>query len=322
VTSPALHSVTGTPRARRGFTLVEMLIAMLLGVVVLSAATGFALQTWQTRRGSGIRDVVDRNGRYIGMTISRDVQDAGVGIESTPVWGTLTTFGDTVAVLSVPYTDRDPAEVYRIAPPPPDTVNPLPYGGTCGTRCIDFFKQSGTFDLRAGDLARLQVNGERRLILITGVANASPTTFRVTFSAAQRLVGYPAGISDSLLLDRSGTSVQKMQVVAFWRDVTSKRLMRASRIGTSGQFVGEPVADNVLAFTPRLLFDGGFEAPGADGFDSDTTNDYNRVAALKVLATIRADRTDRTVNSGQPLTREYSWRVAPRNLLYERNRLN
>jgi prepilin-type N-terminal cleavage/methylation domain-containing protein len=309
-------------RARRGFTLVEMLIAMLLGVVVLSAATGFALQTWQTRRGSGIRDVVDRNGRYIGMTIARDVQEAGVGIESTPVWGTLTTFGDTVAVLSVPYTGQNAAEVYRIAPPPPDTVNPLPYGGTCGTYCIDFFKEDGTYDLRRGDLARLQVNGERRLILITNVANASAPTFRVTFSPVERLVGYPAGISDSLLLDRSGTSVQKMQVVAFWRDAASKRLMRASQIATSGAFVGEPVADNVLSFSTRLLFVSGLEAPGADGFDTDTTNDYNRVAALKVLATVRADRTDRTVNNGLPLTREYSWRVAPRNLMYERNRLN
>ena len=63
------HRAPRVVRVRSGFTLVEMLIAMLLGVVVLSAATGFALQTWQTRRGSGIRDVVDRNGRYIGMTV-------------------------------------------------------------------------------------------------------------------------------------------------------------------------------------------------------------------------------------------------------------
>ncbi|MCU0649401.1 MAG: prepilin-type N-terminal cleavage/methylation domain-containing protein [Gemmatimonadaceae bacterium] len=320
--SPRTARPRATSRARRGFTLVELLIAMLLGVVVLSAATGFALQTWQTRRGSGIRDVVDRNGRYIGMTVARDVQEAGVGIESTPSWGTLTTFNDTVAVLSVPYTGVDPAEVYRIAPPPPDTVNPLPYGGTCGMRCIDFFKEDNTFDIRVGDLARLQVNGERRLILVTAVANASPTTFRVTFAPMATLLGYKAGITDSLLLDRSGTSVQRMSVTAFWRDLASKRLMRASRLTTAGVLMGEPIADNVEQFTTSLIFVGGNEAPGADGFDADTTNDYNKVAALKVVARIKADRTDRSVNAGQPLERTYTWRVAPRNLMYERNRLN
>ncbi|MCU0636265.1 MAG: prepilin-type N-terminal cleavage/methylation domain-containing protein [Gemmatimonadaceae bacterium] len=309
-------------RTRRGFTLVEMLIAMLLGVVVLSAATGFALQTWQTRRGSGIRDVVDRNGRYIGMTVARDVQDAGVGIESTPAWGTLTTFGDTVAVLSVPYTGTDPAEVYRIAPPPPDTVNPLPYGGTCGMYCIDFFKEDNAYDIRAGDLARLQVNGERRLIVVTAVTNASPTTFRVTFAPATRLVGYRAGISDSLLLDRSGTSVQRMAVTAYWRNPSTKRLMRATRLTSAGAFIGEPIADNVESFTPSLVFVGGMEAPEANGFDADTTNDYNKIAALKVVARIKADRVDRSVNAGQALEKTYTWRVAPRNLMYERNRLN
>jgi hypothetical protein len=46
------------------------------------------------------------------------------------------------------------------------------------------------------------------------------------------------------------------------------------------------------------------------------------VAALEVIATLKSDRTDRTVNSGLPLEREFTWRVAPRNLMYERNRLN
>lgn len=316
------HRAPRVVRVRSGFTLVEMLIAMLLGVVVLSAATGFALQTWQTRRGSGIRDVVDRNGRYIGMTVARDVQDAGVGIESTPTWGSLTTFNDTVAVLSVPFTNNEPAEVYRIAPPPPDTINPLPYGGTCGMYCIDFFKENNTFDVRAGDLARLQVNGERRLIVVTTVSSASATTFRVTFTPVTQLLGYKAGISDSLLLDRSGTSIQRMAVTAFWRDISTKRLMRATRLTTAGALIGEPIADNVESFMSRLVFVGGSEAPGANGFDTDTINDYDNVAALKVIATLKSDRTDRTVNSGLPLEREFTWRVAPRNLMYERNRLN
>jgi hypothetical protein len=35
---------------------------------------------------------------------------------------------------------------------------------------------------------------------------------------------------------------------------------------------------------------------------------------------MRAERADSAVNSGALLTRWYQWRMAPRNLLYEKNR--
>jgi prepilin-type N-terminal cleavage/methylation domain-containing protein len=309
-------------RAREGFTLVELLIVMLLGVLVLTAAAGFAMQTISTRRGSGIRDGVNRNGRYVGMTLARDIQDAGIGIESTPTWGTLTVFGDTVAALSVPYDNDAAAVVYRIAPPPPDTLNPLPPGGTCGLRCVDFFKESGSYDLQVGDLARLQVNGVRRLIVVTAVASASPTTFRVEFADLPRILGYPAGLVDSLRLDRAGTSIQRMRFAAFWRDAATRQLMRASRIDAMGVMQGEPIAEEVDAFTPLLVFTSGSMAPTANGLDADTTNDFNRIAALEIEATLRADETDRGVNAGAALEKMYTWRITPRNLMYERNRAN
>jgi prepilin-type N-terminal cleavage/methylation domain-containing protein len=308
--------------ARRGFTLVEMLLVMLLGVMVLTAAAAFAMQTLQTRRSSGIRDGVNRNGRYVGLTLSRDVQDAGVGIESTPTWGTLTVFGDTVAALSVPFENDLAAEVYRIAPPPPDTVNPLPPGGTCRTTCIEFFKEGGRYDLRPGDLARLQVNGVRRLILVTAVGSAGPNTFRLDFAPLTRLLGYPAGLADSLRLDRAGTSVQRMRFTAFWLDASTRQLMRASTIDASGGLEGSAIADDVEDFEPLLLFTGGNLASRADGLDADTTNDYNRIVALDVSATLRSEHTERTANDGQPVERRYSWRITPRNLMYERNRAN
>lgn len=315
-------SPTPSRPTRDGFTLVELLIVMLLGVLVLTAAAGFAMQTISTRRGSGIRDGVNRNGRYVGLTLTRDIQDAGIGIESTPTWGTLTVFGDTVAALSVPYDNDVASAVYRIAPPPPDTVNPLPPGGTCGVRCIQFFKENGGYDLQVGDLARLQVNGVRRLIIVTSVASATPTTFLVEFADVPRLLGYPAGLVDSLRLDRAGTSIQRMRFTAFWRDATTRQLMRATRIDPSGAMLGEAIAEDVETFEPLLVFVNGAMAPRANGLDADTTNDYHRVTALEVEATLRAEQTDRDVNNGEALQRSYTWRIAPRNLMYERNRPN
>jgi prepilin-type N-terminal cleavage/methylation domain-containing protein len=316
------HSSRRSRGTRDGFTLVELLIVMLLGVLVLTAAAGFAMQTLSTRRGSGIRDGVNRNGRYVGLTLARDIQDAGIGIESTPTWGTLTVFGDTVAALSVPYENDVAAMVYRIAPPPPDTVNPLPPGGTCGVRCVEFFKAGGAYDLQVGDLARLQVNGVRRLIIVTSVASASPSTFLVEFADVPRLLGYPAGLVDSLRLDRAGTSIQRMRFAAFWRDAGSRQLMRATRFDPMGTMQGEVIADEVDAFEPLLVFTNGAMAPMANGLDPDTTNDYNRIAALEIEATLRAEQTDRGVNDGAALERSYTWRIAPRNLMYERNRPN
>jgi hypothetical protein len=40
-----------------------------------------------------------------------------------------------------------------------------------------------------------------------------------------------------------------------------------------------------------------------------------------VRARMWVERVDRSVNGGAPLFREYEWRVSPRNLTFERNRV-
>ena len=92
-----------------------------------------------------------------------------------------------------------------------DTINPLPPGGNCGTYCLSFLKENGTYDLQPGDLARLQVGGERRLLMITAVNNLSGTHFSIEFLPIDRLLGRAAGLSDSLRIDRFGTAIQKLQ---------------------------------------------------------------------------------------------------------------
>jgi prepilin-type N-terminal cleavage/methylation domain-containing protein len=318
--SATRSSRLGRAPLRRGFTIVELLISLVMGLVILSSATAFAMNSWQSRRGWTLREGVDRNARFIGMAVSRDAAEAGIDIESTPVFGTLGTWGDTLSIISVPF-DPLVAPTYRFDAMDNDTINPLPPGGNCGTYCLTFMKEDGAFDLGAGDLARLQVGGERRLLIITGASDLG-THFSIEFLPATRILGREAGLSDSLRIDRFGTAIQKLHAVSYWYDAGTRSVMRAERFSAgTGEPLGEVLADGVEAWQASLLFEGGLEHSSYDGFDADTTNDAHRVVAVKVRAQVMAQKTDPAVNSGNPVYRWYEWRVAPRNLMYEKNRL-
>lgn len=307
-------------RNRQGFTIVELLLSLVMALVILSSATAFAMNSWQSRRGWTLREGVDRNARFIGMAVGRDAAEAGIDIESTPVFGTLGSWGDTLSIISVPF-DPDVAPTYRFDAMDNDTINPLPPGGNCGTYCLSFVKENGTYDLDAGDLARLQVGGERRLLMITGTSDLG-THFSIEFLPVTRILGRDASLGDSLRIDRYGTAIQKLHAVAYWYDASTKSVMRSERLSSaSGQPLGEVLADNVEEWQTSLIFMGDIEHASYDGFDADTTNDAHRLMAVKVRAKVAAQRLDPAVNGGNQVYRWYEWRVAPRNLMYEKNRL-
>ncbi len=306
-----------TRRRRSGFTLVELLMSMTIGIVVLTAATSFSMRSWQTRRGWTVRETVDRNARFVGMSIARDAQEAGVAIESTPTFGTIGSFGDTLSLLSVPYTDVE-APVYPIFDDG-DTLPNYPPGGNCGTYCIEFNQINGMHTLTAGDLARVQIGTTRRLLFLTGVAGSSGGRFQVTFLPMTRLLGRAAGL-DSVLLTRSGTTIQKLKAVVYWRDVSTNTLMRADQLDANGIPIGRQLASGTTEFQTSILFIGNREAPSYSALDTDTLNDGNDIIGMRVRARMKTDKVDPAVNNGQPIYRWYDWRVAPRNLMYEKNR--
>jgi type II secretory pathway pseudopilin PulG len=305
-------------RARGGFTLAEVLISMKIGLVVIGSATAFALSSWQTRRSWTVREGVDRSARFVGLSVARDVQEAGIAMVGTAVFSALGSVGDTVSVLSVPFEPQE-APVYPIFDDG-DTLPNYPAGGTCGASCIDFKKVDGTYTLKAGDLVRLQVGTTRRLLLLTSTANQSTNVFRIRFLPTTRLVNREAGL-DNLLLSRSGTTIQRLNVVMYWRVPSTKQLMRAERLTSAGAPDGDVVATGVQVFQSRLVFTSGAEHSTYDGLDADTTNDGNDVIGVRIRAKIRSDRSDPAVNKGKPIDRWYEWRVAPRNLLYEKNKM-
>ena len=65
-----------SPRRRRaGFTIAELLISMTVALVVITAGANFAVRSLQTRRGWTVRESVDRNARFVGMSLARDAQE-------------------------------------------------------------------------------------------------------------------------------------------------------------------------------------------------------------------------------------------------------
>jgi hypothetical protein len=312
------HANRAVTSARRGFTLTEVLISLTVAMVVISGAVAFSVESWKTRRGWTVRETVDRDARFVGLSFARDVQESGIAFNSTTVFASMDTFGDTLSVLSVPYEPTE-AGVYPIYNDG-DTLTTYPPGGTCGDTCIDFQKVNGSYDLRSGDLARLQVGSTRRLLLLTSVADRPNGLFRVQFLPVSSIANRPSGL-DSLLLMRSGTSIQKANIVMYYRDPAKQALMRAQKLNGSAQPIGAVVASNVEAFEARLLFTRGSEHATYSGVDADTTNDGNDITGTKLRAKIRSTKSDPSVNGGAPIARWYEWRVAPRNLLYEKNRM-
>ncbi|HEX3158251.1 MAG TPA: prepilin-type N-terminal cleavage/methylation domain-containing protein [Gemmatimonadaceae bacterium] len=304
-------------RSRRGFTLVEILIAMLIGIVIVTSATGFAVTTWQSLDGAQIREGVARNARFLGMSFDRDLQETGVDFGSMPEFGSLAVRNDTLSILSLPYDDgaTSGAPVFSLAP---RTVAPfVDPMGTCGIRCVDVkLPSGGTVELEKGDLAVMTVTGERRLILVNGVTPRADST-AVRFANVDSLVHRPATFADGLLLS-TATSVQKMKMSVYWLEDST--LMRAERFNADGTLDGVVIAEHVLAFDVSLIFTDGDEHDEANPTDIDPTNDYDDISAVRIRVTLRADRIHSRVNGGAPLERAVEWRFSPRNLTYERNR--
>ena len=304
--------------ANRGFTLIELLISLVAGLVVLTASMSFAVTTMRSVGGNEIREDVQRNARFIALSLERDVQFTGVGIASLPWWGSLSVSNDTIAVLSVPF-DPDEALVHDLIPGV-GASDPMPSGGTCGARCLNLDMINGKYDLKAGDLARLQIQGQRHLIIVQSVqTGGGGGGFMVNFTSHAALFGYPAGLVGDVRLTTSGTIVQELSHVLYYVN-DAQQLIRSDHFDGNGVVQEAILADGVISWEVTLIFTDGDEAEAANPYDTDGTNDYDDIVSVRILATLAADDPDPRVNQGVLYTRDYEWVFAPRNLTYERNR--
>jgi hypothetical protein len=120
-------------------------------------------------------------------------------------------------------------------------------------------------------------------------------------------------------LTRSGTFVQKLVPIVYYVDAEGQ-LHRAVRMNLDGSPVGDILAYGVERFEVKLVFADGDELDQANPTDTDDSNDYDDIVAVRVSVTVTADRVDPRVNDGELVKRDYEWTISPRNLRYQRNR--
>ncbi len=122
-----------------------------------------------------------------------------------------------------------------------------------------------------------------------------------------------------LRLDRFSSFTHEVTPVVYYQE--TDRLMRAQGFKADGTLDGEVVAYGVHGFDVTLLFLDGDEAPEVNLSDSDFTNDYDDVVGVRIEAALGTDTPDPRLNGGSLITRTYTWHFAPRNLMWERNRM-
>lgn len=302
--------------SRAGYSVVELLIACVVGVLVLSSAMTLAVSTFRSMAGMQLRDGIDRNARYVGMSLQRDLTETGVLIDALPGFGTLVVRNDSISILRVAF-DTSAFPQYNLT-----ATGGLTRGvnNTAAPTQLDILSNT-TPRLAVGDIARYQYATTRRLIYVTAVRQVSGTVQRVTFTSATRLLFHPAGLVGAVpIAGREGDAfIQRLQPVMYWRNGT--QLMRAQNLNADGTWNGVVMADGLTAFTTSLIFTDGDELAAADTSDGDATNDLNDIAGIRIRATIRSETTDNRVNGGAFISRDFEWFVAPRNLIYERNRI-
>lgn len=304
--------------SRRGFTLVELLIALVIGVVILTSATSVASSMFRNVSGVRVREDVVRQARFVGMSLDRDLSETGVELQSDMAFGSIAVRNDTLSILSVPFEPTQ-APIYRLVARA-DTVPLLPPGGSCGFYCLNLKAATAgaPVELEQGDVALLNAGGSRRLIVVQAVAPITDST-AVTVMSTSSLLFRPATYAGGLRLPRGSTSVQRLRAVTYWME--DGTLMRAERFNADGSLAGAPIADGVDSFTVSLVFTDGSEAPSADATDADEDNDYDDIVSVRLRLRLRGDSmTVAARRNGEAPVKVFDWRFSPRNLIYERNR--
>ena len=163
----------------------------------------------------------------------------------------------------------------------------------------------------------MQINAERRIILVTDVQDQG-TSVEVTFASDTLLLNLEAAFGGGVQLDRFSTIVQKLQPILYWVD--AETLYRSDQMNASGDLIASPLAYGVKSWTARMIFlDLDEEAKGNPN-DADYTNDFDDILGTRITAVLGTNRPDMRVAGGGAFTRDYEWKLIPRNLMYERNR--
>ena len=112
--------------------------------------------------------------------------------------------------------------------------------------------------------------------------------------------------------------MQKLQPILYWAE--GETLYRSDQLDSNGDLIGSPLAYGVKAWDSKMIFVDLDEEDEGDPNDTDYTNDFDDILGTRITAVLGTNRPDLRVAGGGEVTRDYEWRLTPRNLMYERNR--
>lgn len=307
--------------ARRGFTLVELLAAMTIGLLILGAASTFAINTWRTQSRGQAGEDTTRRARYLGTSLQRDIGEVGVLVNSRPAFGTVNLFNDTLAMIRVPTRDTVISPQYFLR-----NLSPSPAigQGTCGADCIEIGKRGGRVEIQAGEVFLLNAPGNvSRVMLATTVVDPAPSdtnaTVRIVFlNTLDSLFHWPARLTGVQL--SAGASVQRLGLAAYFRSrgADTTVLMRSTQFNSVGQFIPTILTTGVLDFHAQIQFGNGAIADAA--VPADTARNYCAISNVLVNSRLTTDRpADPRIAASAAVTRSFQWNYVARNLVFQRN---
>lgn len=307
-----------------GFTLVEMLIGMVLGLMLVGGSLTVFDSVRQSSRVEGLRVHLQQNARYALDLVVRDVMEAGQEIDPTSRFGVVAVgdggaLPDTLYVLTI-----SPGMKPHVVKKPP--ANEEKSKVVLKITCVDPID-----DLEVGSFLHLSSGTARGIALIEGMV-------RTESSALKDDCGNPSPPGEIGELELSVTTADgeghgwifegNVENAVGWKadpsvyyvdeGSSSKRLMRATDY-SAGEWRGVPLSEGVSDLQLEYVFTGGATGIEASGTDADEDNDYDDVDSVSIVLTVEAVRRDKDLAGGGTYERSYATRATPRNNIYTRN---
>ncbi len=310
-------------RAREaGFTFVELIIAMFIGMIIVAGSLGLLDLTRENSRTERLRLELQQNARQATDMVTRDLQQAGQGMDPSMTFGVVANLDggagqpDTLFIL---YIEPSTSDHVVLQPPPGSEKSQVLFKVTCDDP-VD--------DVAAGDFIYLASGSARGIAHVTAVSHATggscggqpPTT---QIGTATLTVSPVDGETHGWVLSANVANAVglRTRAVAYFLDTSdpaSPYLVRSTSY-QGGNWQRVPIADLISDFQVELLFADGDVAVEADGGDADTTNDHDDVNTVRITFAAQTRWQDKDLAGGRTYVRDYSLSVTPRNQLYTRN---
>jgi len=335
-----LRTTHGQPRHLGGFTLVELMIAMLLGLIVIGGVTSVFLAGQQTYRANeALGDVADGSRTAFEM-LSRDLRDAGLS-------GCDNTSGRVANVINPPYpwysdwnnalhgyddASTDPAlmGITGNGAPVPNTSSvhvistsntDVTVSWTPAPSSADFKVSGSTTELNSGDLIMVCDFDHATLLQITNYNNSNVDVQHNdgagTPGNCSKGLGYPTVCTtNGAAYSFPGNSrVAKLTAVDWYigtNPVKGRSLYRRTVTNVAGTIT--PASQEMVRNVDNMQIN--YLVPGSTfGNATSVGANWATVSAAQVTLTVASTLQSVNANSAGPIQRVFTTTTAVRNRL-------